>query len=274
MGNLKKILRGITPPLLVSLVNRAKNKAEYRGDYQMWENAKADATGYDAVAIFEKVKNARVKVMRGEASYERDSLTFKDTPQFWPVIASLLFAASKSNNSLNILDFGGSLGTSYFQVQPFLKHLSRVRWSIVEQPNFVDWGNQNLANEQLTFYKSIDECLKKETPSVALFSSSLQYVHNPHEILNKITSANLNSLIFDRTTFTQKEKDIVAVQHIPDRVFTGVRFPVWLFSKSSFVRNLQTSYDLVTEFPSIGNPISTEQGAGMCMGMLFEKKDN
>jgi putative methyltransferase (TIGR04325 family) len=38
------------------------------------------------------------------------------------------------------LDFGGSLGSSYFQNKKFLDALRLVEWNVVEQENFVATG--------------------------------------------------------------------------------------------------------------------------------------
>ncbi len=62
-----------------------------------------------------------LKVKRGEAVYERDSIVLEKFQYSWPLTSGLLYAATMSNSKLNVLDFGGSLGSSYYQNRNYLK---------------------------------------------------------------------------------------------------------------------------------------------------------
>ena len=55
--------------------------------------------------------------------YERDSVLFDTIRYSWPLLSDLLRAASEDQNHLSVLDFGGSLGSSYYQNRVFLSHL-------------------------------------------------------------------------------------------------------------------------------------------------------
>ena len=44
---------------------------------------------------------------------------------------------AKNNDKLNVLDFGGSFGTTYYQNRKFLKHIKKVEWNIIEQKKIV-----------------------------------------------------------------------------------------------------------------------------------------
>ena len=52
------------------------NQIEFVGNYSSWAEARANSTGYDSEVILNKTKDALLKVKRGEAAYERDSVTF------------------------------------------------------------------------------------------------------------------------------------------------------------------------------------------------------
>src|SRR3989344_6634903 len=99
---MKKILRKITPPIIADIIKNLTGKGapEYRGNFKTWKNAVEHSSGYNDPAIFEKVKNARLTVLRGEKAYERDSVLFDSIQYFWPVAASLLLIGSRENNSL------------------------------------------------------------------------------------------------------------------------------------------------------------------------------
>jgi putative methyltransferase (TIGR04325 family) len=72
---------------------------------------------------------------------------------------------------LTVLDFGGSLGSTYFQNRKFLNFIGDLSWNIVEQPHFVKTGRLYFQNEILHFYYDVEECVKKENPNVLILSS-------------------------------------------------------------------------------------------------------
>src|SRR3954462_15124415 len=112
----------------------------WSGHYKNWQEALSLTKGYDASAILEKVKSAVLKVKNGEAVYERDSVLFDKIEYSWPLLSALLWIALKKINELSVVDFGGSLGSSYFQNKMYLRTLKKLRWNVVEQKNFVEAG--------------------------------------------------------------------------------------------------------------------------------------
>ena len=73
------------------------------------------------------------------------------------LLSGLLWIAVRNNGKLNVLDFGGSLGSSYFQNKFFLDNLTDVNWCIVEQPEFVRTGNEYFDDQKTSFFNSIEE---------------------------------------------------------------------------------------------------------------------
>src|SRR5262245_37179159 len=112
----------------------------FRGDFSTWADARSLSTGYDAPDILEKVRRSTLAVVSGSAAFERDSVAFENTEYSLPLLACLLYVATRSANRLDVLDFGGSLGSSYWQNRKLLTHLDHLRWSVVEQPHFVEVG--------------------------------------------------------------------------------------------------------------------------------------
>src|SRR5262245_44680393 len=111
-----------------AILRPAPEEYGWHGDFADWAEAKRACSGYDSDVILERVKAALLKVKRGEAVYERDSVLFDSKQYSWPVLASLLWIASQHQNRLTVMDFGGSLGSSYFQNREFLGHLTGLRW--------------------------------------------------------------------------------------------------------------------------------------------------
>jgi putative methyltransferase (TIGR04325 family) len=137
------MFRNFIPPVLYNAYIENRRKYGYFGEYQSWQEAKSKSDGYDSDIIIEKVKDAALKVRRGEAAFERDSVLFSKVEVAWHVLAYLLWIASLNKNVLNILDFGGSLGTTFYQNRNFLDHVE-LNWAIIEQSKFVEYGKKIL----------------------------------------------------------------------------------------------------------------------------------
>jgi putative methyltransferase (TIGR04325 family) len=106
--------------LLRHLLRQGRGSIRFTGDYKSWEDAQKNSTGYSSPEILEKTRAAVLKVKAGQAEFERDSVAF-DRPQHeFPLLAGLLRAAAAANGCLSVLDFGGSLGSTYFQSRKFL----------------------------------------------------------------------------------------------------------------------------------------------------------
>ena len=164
----KLVVKEIVPPFFWKILKKLNKSEEYGffGDYSSWEEALKDSVGYDSDIILEKVKNSLLQVKEGKAIYERDSVLFDKIEYSFPVLAALLKIALENDGKLSILDFGGSLGSSYYQCKDFLGDIKELHWSIVEQPNFVECGKQYFENDRLKFYEDIETCLKYQKPDV------------------------------------------------------------------------------------------------------------
>lgn len=138
---------------MTTLINKLKDKIGqiisgkppygYSGNFSSWREARALTSGYDSDVIINKVRQSALKVKKAEAVYERDSVIFDTIQMSWPVLAGLLWVASLRDNEMVVLDYGGSLGTSYFQNISFLKHLKKLEWHIIEQPKLSEIGKKN-----------------------------------------------------------------------------------------------------------------------------------
>lgn len=234
MTVLKSLALDWLPPALVRWLRQHRGGGIcFEGEFATWEDAAARSTGYNAESIFVKVLEATLKVKYGEAAFERDSVLFDEIEYAWPVLAGLLWAAARNGGRLNVLDFGGALGSSYFQNCKFLQALPDVRWNVVEQPHYVEAGREYIQDEHLRFYKTLEECLAENQPNVILLSSVLQYIERPYELLDKLGKINVKLIIVDRTPFVEDGEDKLAIQRVPKWIFTAT-LPAWQFSEKSF----------------------------------------
>lgn len=241
---------------------RKKSPYGFFGDYGSWKEALADSAGYGSPAILDKVRTALLKVKNGQAVHERDSVTFDHKEYAWPVLSALLWIASKNDGRLNVLDFGGSLGSSYFQNLDFLKHLKELRWNVVEQNNFVEAGRKDFEDGHLKFYPSIKECLVASAPSkpqVLLASSVIQYLEKPYEALQEWIDTGFEYILFDRTAFLP-DRDRLTVQKVRPGIYDA-SYPAWFLNEKRFLEIMSKRYELVVGFGSLGGD----------KGFLFKK---
>ncbi|MBB2144110.1 methyltransferase, TIGR04325 family [Pedobacter sp. LMG 31464] len=248
---LKKVLKKIIPSPIFKVKNYffGPKKFVWFTFYQNWQDAENDAEGYNASDILEKCKSSLIKVRDGEAVYERDSMLFDEIQYSWGLLAGLQKAAIEYGNELCVLDFGGSLGSSYFQNKGFLEPLKNLEWCIVEQENFVKCGQEEFENDQLKFYYTISECLKEHKPNVLLLSSVIQYLADPITWIKYFLSLDIPYIIIDRTAFTQDSQDLVCLQRVPDYIYHA-SYPCWFFEKERFIKHFQDKYNILGYFDS------------------------
>jgi putative methyltransferase (TIGR04325 family) len=217
------------------------------GDYSNWATALADSAGYDADVILDRTRSAMLRVKDGQAVYERDSVLFDKIEYGWPLLAGLMWAAAKHGGNLSVVDFGGSLGSSWFQNRVFLSGLRSVRWGVVEQPAYVVIGQHEFADETLRFFPTVEACVAEQVPNVLLLSSVLQYLENPYDLLDKLQQLTSADLIIDRTPFWAGDRDRLCVQHVPPEIYPA-SYPSWIFSEARFRSILSLHWDEVAAF--------------------------
>jgi len=260
MSKIKASIKNCIPPILCRYYEKyIKNKNAHQygffGNYSSWDEACKDSTGYDSDIILEKTKNALLKVQRGEAVFERDSVLFNETHYSWPLLVGLLKVACENSNRLSVLDFGGSLGSSYFQNREMLSGLDDLKWSIVEQHHYVACGKKYFQNDELVFYDELNACVSHELPDVLLASSVLQYLEKPYVVLSQIIDSEIKWIIIDRTPFLlNDEKDLLTVQKAPPSIYDA-SYPAWFFNRKSFLQMFDGKYDLIAEFDALAGEI-------------------
>lgn len=245
---IKSMAKNILPLGAVRLWKKLRTPLLLKGKYTSWDEARENSLGYSNANIFEKVKSAALQVKNGKALYERDSLLFC-SPSYSNTITSSLIRASllNRNGPLTILDFGGSLGSTYFQHKNFLKNNNHITWTVIEQDHFVDFGSQHLTDSILNFTKALPQPNSMK-PDLLLFSSVLQYLENYAEIIANAIALAPNIITVARTPFHRKnDPSSISVQIVPKEIYSA-SYPIWLFNQESFLRIFQEHYNLVDQF--------------------------
>ncbi|RME57500.1 methyltransferase, TIGR04325 family [Candidatus Parcubacteria bacterium] len=265
MVRMKRVVKAVMPPVLWSVASRLRGSrgVSFQGDYPSCEAAERAAGGYDAPAILEKVRQAALKVKRGEAVFERDSVFFCHEEYRWPTLACLLRIAAENGGRLRVVDFGGSLGSFWFQHRKHLLGLKDVRWTVVEQPHYVACGREEFQDETLRFAGTLEEA----GPADAIFCSSvLQYLPDPYEWLKRLAESDIRWLLLDRTPFIEADRDRLTVQHVPPSIYPA-SYPAWFFSRRRFGEALQ----LAGYIERVRFAAEDDVGIGRFEGVLLER---
>jgi putative methyltransferase (TIGR04325 family) len=245
--NYKEILKDILPPVLVRFITGLSYG--WYGNYATWSEALKKCDGYNSPEILSKVRESALKVKNGEASFERDSVLFNNNEYSFPLLAGLLWITMLNKGKLNLLDFGGSLGSSYFQNKNFLEGLSELNWCVVEQTSYVNAGKEEFADDKLHFFNSIDDCLDSFDIQLVLLSSVLQYIEKPYELLEEIISKKPGFILIDRTPFINGA-DRITVQKVNPAIYAG-SYPCWFFNEEKFKSSIEKRYSLIAAFDSL-----------------------
>jgi putative methyltransferase (TIGR04325 family) len=240
-------IKQFIPPILISLLKK-NSKYGWKGNYSNWQTAVLHSKGYNESTILQKIKEAALKVKTGEAVYERDSVLFEEIEYSWPLLASLMWVATKNNGSLKVLDFGGSLGSSYFQNKKFLDELQLVEWNVVEQENFVTTGRDCFEDQTLQFFYSIDEYIsKKGKPDILILACTLPYIEKPYQLMSELMNYDIPYIIIDNTFFNYEDRDRITIQKVPPSIYPA-SYPCWFLSYKKLVTAVgDNKYTIVSE---------------------------
>lgn len=271
----KNNLKLLIPPVLIVFLKFILFGRAFSGNYASWKEAQKYSLGYDTDVILEKVRDSLLKVKRGEAVCERDSVLFNKIVYSWPILAGLLWCSSRSRNKLILLDFGGSLGTTYFQNRKFLKDLDELKWCIVEQDKFVKCGKKYFEDDQLKFYYDMNSCVRERGPNILLLSGVLQNLEHPHDMIEEMLKYDFEYILIDRTIFlTAPIPDRLTVQHVP-RLYYGFKasYPAWFLNEKGIMEHFGKKYEVVEEFPTIDGDIHLAGAEAVYKGFILRLKE-
>lgn len=241
----------------------------WKGNYATWEAAQKQTVGYDDDVILHKVKDALLRVKSGEAVYERDSVLFDKVEYSWPLLAALMWIAAQEQGKLHLIDFGGSLGSSYFQNKLFLDTLQEVKWNIVEQEKFVQCGKDFFEDGQLSFYSTIEACLSEMPVKTLISSSTIQYIEKPFEMLDNIIRFQFKYVVFDLIP-TWSKPNRIKIQTVPPMIYDA-SYPCWMLNELDFLKKFEKDYTLMSTFDT-EHEIHTDEEKVLYKGYIFKLK--
>ena len=266
----RQIIKDWLPPIILRKCNNIiGNGIKFKGTFTSWDDATLKSSGYGSESILEKVKQSALDVKAGRALFERDSVTFHSIQYSMPLITCLLRVATNQNAKLVVMDYGGALGSTYFQNKDMFSELENLSWCIVEQQRFVDCGKEYFEDDILKFFNTIEECATYIQPNVVILSSVLQYLEDPYKVISNITSKNIEYIIIDRTPCHEGKDDVLTIQIVPPGIYEA-SYPSWIFNCQNLI-NAINDYDLLYEFGAADGAVKSGGHTAQYKGFFLKK---
>lgn len=201
-----------------------------------------------------------------------------------PVSAFLLSGMTQYINSfsvdkINVLDFGGACGAHYFEIRRFLPENISLNWNVVETPKMVlSAQKSNLETNELHFFSSIDY-INVEIDFLHS-SSTMQYVSDPYQVLDRFLKLKAKWLFFNRMVFNENDYDFITIQNsllsangpgplprgFSDRI---VAYPHTTMSFSKFNNEIIKEYNLEWIFEELKGNFKINNDNVIARGLLY-----
>jgi putative methyltransferase (TIGR04325 family) len=235
---MKNLIQKMTPSVFLTIYQKYWKKSGWFGNYATWEAAEKDCDGYDSTAITARVVEATRQVRDGKAAFERDSVLFFEEELDDDLLTILRNIKDKlaDKTPLVVLDFGGALGSTYWQHRRIFKEW-HLKWIVVEQQHFVEIGQAEFSNAQLSFAFEIGEACVESMPQIVLFNSVLQYLTHSYNFFELVENQGIESVFIGRTPTYTGENDRIMQQIVPPKIYKA-SYPSWVFSRDSFKNKL------------------------------------
>lgn len=237
----RKLIKFILPVFIINIINVIlKRNIKIIGNYSSWEKALENSTGYNDDKIFQKLKESFLKILDGKAQYERDSVLFYEEKINYSLIQIINEIRLKLKKKIDILDFGGSFASIYFQNKSILKNNFFCLWSVIEQKNIVKYVNSKKIYKKLIslynnlyFYPSLKNFYKCHNPDLVIFSGVLQYLTQPHDVLLSLIEKKVKYILILRTPLHDRQEQIM-VQKVPKSIYKS-SYPIRIFNEKDFL---------------------------------------
>lgn len=237
-----QFIKQFTPPIIWGFVRRlvvpAPTRHTYTGMFSSFSEVSAsfsDATNYHSgESELVEVEGATCKLLKYESSQVPEEGPTLQRLNFLPTVLSTL-----RRNSLNILDVGGGLGTTFIDLKFCLPNKA-ILMTVVELPSVVENGRKIFRRyPDIKFVSAFPK--DRSGFDVIYFGSSLQYFENYTLILNDSAHLGPEFIVIADTTMGPAPSFVCAQINMQDRAI-----PRMAFNKSELIELLdKCNYRLV-----------------------------
>lgn len=222
----------------------------FRGDYATWREARCDSAGYDESAILDRVVTATRAVRDGRAAFERDGVAFPTLHENYPLLYALFRIAAGNRNRLRVVDFGGALGSAFWQHRRALAALDTIEWRVVEQMHFVEAGRREFSLGGLSFWPSLDAATADGAPDLLFTSGALQYVEAPWRLIEAIVALGAPYMLFERLPLWPEGRDRLTVEQVPPE-YGATSYPSWFLDEARFLATVEPAYEALGRYATL-----------------------
>ena len=252
---------------------RGDRATRYQGPFASWEEAEKECDGYDSPAILEATRSAVTRYLQGEGVFERDSFLVEEPEYPYFLLASVLNVLTRHNGTAHIVDFGGALGSSYYQLCSFLGRTPDCVWHVVEQEAHVTCGKAEFESDNLKFHFRVEDCLAEldEPPALLVLSGVLHVLPDPYLTLSALLQHDFPMVLIDRAPLAKDRDDAVYVYRVPPQIYVA-SFPFWLLNRDRLLGTMEPQYQLAARFQD-ANPLRMGGEDHGRWGFLFFRGD-
>jgi putative methyltransferase (TIGR04325 family) len=285
----KRVVRGITPPVLMTAWHRLASRMrhepaalpewEYVADG--WSGARVDSgvAGWDVVAVREAYRE-KLQVFRngldtnGPLAAATSPLWRANTPNIHNQTAVLSFAyaltlAARNGRAVSGLDWGGGVGLYSLLGAALLPHDVELEYHCKDLPLVCELGRSELPG---VHFHDDDSCLDRSYDLV-FASSSIQYSEPWGEVFDGLASATKKYLYLARVPVVSDSPSFVVRQRAYERGI-DTEYVSWVFNRRELLDRVERAgLDLTREFIHGYKPLihgAPEQDE--TRGFLFEPR--
>jgi putative methyltransferase (TIGR04325 family) len=266
---MKKFLRDWVPPVLAKMVRSVCACGHgLKGPYASWAAACRQSDGYDAAVILEAVDRATARAL-ATGQFSQDGTILATTPFPFPLAACLLRTMAMKGRPIHVMDFGGGLGSVWHRSSGFLD-AAVASWSVVEQSHFVAAGREKYETSKLRFFETMGEAAAIHPPDAMVFSSVLQYIERPFEVLAEAAALKPVAIVIDRTPYGSLPADVILIQKVPPEIYVA-SYPLYIFGVRSIQNGLRPEYRRVLDFDAADGIWPYSGGMAHFRGEYYER---
>lgn len=252
----KRFITLLLPPLLVNILRQIRRTREQSTDDLTyapngWQTKlPPGGDGYSFAGLIARERSEREPLIRRLQDCRPTLIdSTSDDPilrskildhHAYMIYAYVLALAAHRKQALKVLDYGGNLGDYYWIGRLFLPDV-KLQYHVKELPAVAEEGRK--LSPQVTWH--VDDSCFEEEYDLVMFSGSLQYVKNWHDLLRRAAGVVRGYLFLTSIPTVERVSTFVAIQRREGAVMLHQQF-----NRAEVVRIAESSEQLrlVREF--------------------------
>ena len=222
------------------------NSSMWSGCYADWNAASRACNDIPIESQRLAYERALLEVLEGRALYERDSLLKHEPVCCRPLLDVILSFYNQGIACPTVLDFGGGLGSVYFQHKRWFTADKPISWNVVERPEIAATGRRLVKDSRLSFFDSLDTAVQRP-PDIVVANCILPMVPEPETLLASFAALSPRWFFIGRMPVANRGGHNLISRQIVPRFIYDSESPFWFFDESACVRMLSSNFQIVNQ---------------------------